>query len=194
LAIYTLLAAVLVIVLDGVITQLILLRDFPGLTFFIQRLLLTVVFVFIWTAWIGMDRAGWLVGSLMLALLWTTYSMYLGPRRLPSRPPTYSGYTDLWLKSLPGAFVSAVIGAWLAGWLMDRRYPAWRPAGTMIAPLLALAVVLTSGASFAANQYAGDPTKGLKASARASGQAVRVTGPDPGQPAKHAARCGRDHG
>jgi hypothetical protein len=37
----------------------------------------------------------------MLALVWTTYSMYLGPRGLPFDEPYYSGYRDLWWLSFP---------------------------------------------------------------------------------------------
>ena len=98
---------------DAIITQTVLLRDFPGITFFVQHLLVAFIFVAIWTAYAGFSTAGWIVGSFMLALVWVTYSMYLGPRGLPLHPPTYSGYDDLWWKSFPGGFVSALIGWWL---------------------------------------------------------------------------------
>lgn len=54
---------------------------------------------------------GWIVASVVLALLWTTYSMFLGPVDLPFTPrPHYLGYEDLWLWSWPGATVSCLLG------------------------------------------------------------------------------------
>jgi hypothetical protein len=57
------------------------------------------------------------MGSFLLALVWVTYNMYLGPRDLPFEAPIYSGYEDLWLRSFPGAFVSALLGWGLSGTL-----------------------------------------------------------------------------
>ncbi|MER9330944.1 hypothetical protein [Mesorhizobium sp. M0488] len=69
----------------------------------------------------GGGRLGWTIGALMLAFVWSTYNMYLGPRGLPLDQPYYSGYRDLWWLSFPGGSVSALIGWWVGGWLMKKR-------------------------------------------------------------------------
>jgi hypothetical protein len=174
-ALYALATALVIIVLDGIITQAILLRDFPGITFFVQHLLIGFVFIFAWTAFVGIDRAGWLIGSLMLALVWTAYSMYLGPRGLPFRPPTYSGYEDLWWKSFPGAFISALIGWWASGRLL--RNWRWVPVGVSAAFLVVAALPTSTIAQDNAPVEKG--TNAMPASARASGDGMRIVGPDP---------------
>lgn len=113
-ALFALGASVVVLVVDGILTQGILLQRFPGLTFFLQRLLVTFVFLFAWSAYVGYDRSGLVGGAGLLALVWTTYSMYLGPTGLPTAPPRYLGYEDLWLRSFPGGLISAYVGLWLA--------------------------------------------------------------------------------
>jgi hypothetical protein len=175
-AVYALVTAVIILVFDGIITQALLLRDFPGITFFVQHLLIGFVFVAVWTAYAGFSTAGWLVGSLMLALVWVTYSMYLGPRGLPLRPPTYSGYDDLWWKSFPGAFVSALAGWWIAGKLMkNRRFLVAGAAAT----ILALAI-LGAPQAFAQGPLPIEKgTNALQATARASGDGMRVVGANP---------------
>lgn len=103
--------AVVVLVLDALLSQLLLLGHFAGLTFYVQHLLIGVVFLFVWTALVGWDGRGWVAGSVLLALVWTTYSMYLGPVDLPfTARPTYLGYEDLWLRSFPGATVASLVG------------------------------------------------------------------------------------
>jgi hypothetical protein len=171
---YGLLAAVAVVVLDGIITQMLLLHDFPGITFFVQHLLTAFVFICAWAAYAGLGRASWLTGSLMLALLWVAYNMYLGPRGLPLHPPAYSDYQDLWVKSFPGALLSALLGWPLAGKLMKIGRNAAPFAALVIVCLLSLA-----GASPAAAQTADQSADGLKATAAASGDGVRISGPDP---------------
>jgi hypothetical protein len=174
LSLYSLVAAVIILVLDGIITQAVLLRDFPGITFFVQHLLIAFVFIYLWTAFVGVDRSGWIIGSLFLALVWITYSMYLGPRGLPLRPPTYSGYDDLWWKSFPGAFVSALIG-W---WLMGRLPRNWKLVPATVVPALFLLLLLPQDSS--AQQLGVEKgTNALRATARASGDGMRVVGADP---------------
>jgi hypothetical protein len=169
--VYGLVTAVVIVSLDGILTQSVLLRDFPGITFFVQRLLITFVFVCVWTAYAGSGSIGWSVGALMLALVWTTYSMYLGPRGLPFDQPYYSGYRDLWWLQFPGGFVSALIGWWIGVWLMNKR----RMIG--VAGIGMLAGLLGVPADPATAQPKG--TDGLVATARASGEGLRVTGADP---------------
>jgi hypothetical protein len=108
-AVTALVAAVLAVVVDGVITEALLVRVFPGLTFFVQHLLLAFVFLYVWLTYVGADRRAVAVGALVLGLIWTGYSMYLGPIGSPWAPPTYLGYEDLWLRSLPGSVVSAFV-------------------------------------------------------------------------------------
>ncbi|RWF53485.1 MAG: hypothetical protein EOS50_21190 [Mesorhizobium sp.] len=108
--VYGLVTAVMIVANDGILTQLLLLQDFPGITFFVQHILIAFVFVCVWTAYAGAGPTGWTVGALMLALVWTTYAMYLGPRGLLFEEPYYSGYRDLWWLSFSGGFVSALIG------------------------------------------------------------------------------------
>ncbi|RWF86091.1 MAG: hypothetical protein EOR30_12470 [Mesorhizobium sp.] len=169
--VYGLVTAVMIVAIDGILTQLLLLQDFPGITFFVQHILIAFVFVCVWTAYAGAGPTGWTVGALMLALVWTTYAMYLGPRGLPFEEPYYSGYRDLWWLSFPGGFVSALIGWWIAVWLMKNRRMI------VVSGVGIAAAMLGLPADPAHAQVRG--TDGLAASAQASGDGVRVTGADP---------------
>ncbi|WP_027997135.1 hypothetical protein [Sinorhizobium arboris] len=169
--VYGLVTSVIIVAIDGVFTQLLLLQDFPGITFFVQRLLVSFVFVCVWTAYAGAGRTGVALGALMLALVWTTYSMYLGPRGLPFEQPYYSGYWDLWWYSFPGGFVSAVIGWWVGGWAMKNR----RMITVSSVVITGMIMSLPADPLYAQ----GRGTDGLAASARASGQGLRIIGTDP---------------
>jgi hypothetical protein len=116
-------ATVLVLVIDGLLTQGIILRQNPGLTFFVVRALISVPFFFALAAYIGVDGVGIGVGSVLLALIWTTYSMYLGPTGLPWGAIVYQGYETLWLRSFPGQVLSMLGGAWLAVRLTGLHHP-----------------------------------------------------------------------
>ncbi|HKY51125.1 MAG TPA: hypothetical protein VJP45_07700 [Candidatus Limnocylindria bacterium] len=116
--------AVVVVILDAILTQAILMGSFPGLTFFVQRLLIAVVFLFIWASFIGFSGVGWIAAALLLALVWTTYQMYLGTAGSPSEAPWITGlpplqptrfmdYEDLWLRNLPGDLIAALVGLFL---------------------------------------------------------------------------------
>jgi hypothetical protein len=74
-----------------------------------------------WIAYAAVGTSQWIVGSLMLALVWISYNIYLGPRGLPLEIRYYSGYADIWWRSFPGAFVSALIGRWISGWQLKDR-------------------------------------------------------------------------
>ena len=105
---------VIVLLLDAVISQGILLGRLSGFTFYLQHLLIGVVFLYAWTALVGWDGRGWIVAAVLLPLVWTTYSMYLGPVDLPfTARPHYLGYEDLWLRSLPGGVVASLIGLYV---------------------------------------------------------------------------------
>jgi hypothetical protein len=174
-AAYGLVVALLAVVVDLALTQLLLLQSFPGVTFLVQHVLIAFVFVCTWTAYAGVGRLGWIVGSLMLAMLWVTYNMYLGPRGLPLLPPTYSGFEDLWWRSFPGALVSALLAWWVAGKLMKIR-DRLEPAALL---LLAALFVVPADPVAAQTSLPPDNGRGLAASARFSGDGVRIVGADP---------------
>jgi hypothetical protein len=124
LGVFALGATVLVLALDAVITQGLILRENPGLTFFVVRALISVAFFFALGAYVGVDLAGVIVGSMLLALIWTTYSLYLGPTGLPWGPIKYPGYEALWLRAFPGQLIAMLIGIWVAARLtgLDRPH------------------------------------------------------------------------
>lgn len=113
-AFFALITAIVVLTLDGIITHAILFGVYPGFTFLLQRLILAFVFLFLWSTYVGFDPKGLVTGALLLSLLWLTYNMYLGPIGLPRNYPVFLNFNDLWFKLLPGAFVSALIGLFIA--------------------------------------------------------------------------------
>lgn len=122
---YALVAALLILVTDGLLTHGLLRGDFPGWTYFVQHLLVGFVFLFGWRVYVGADWPALLVGAVGLALLFTGYGMYLGPMGLPFEPPRYLGYSALWTQQFPGALVAGLIGQWGAGRLIHLQL---RPA------------------------------------------------------------------
>lgn len=113
-AFFSLITAVIVLILDGLITQAVFFGSYFGFTFLLQRLILAFVFLFLWSCYVGFDKKGLFTGALLLSLLWVTYNMYLGPLGLPSNFPVYLNYNDLWFKIFPGAFASSLIGIFIA--------------------------------------------------------------------------------
>jgi hypothetical protein len=128
LAIFVVVATALVLILDGVITQGLILRENPGLTFFVVRALISVPFFLALGAYVGLDGVGIAVGSVLLALVWTTYSMFLGPVGLPWGEIKYPGYETLWLRSFPGQLLTMLFGTWLASRLTGLDRPGLFPA------------------------------------------------------------------
>jgi hypothetical protein len=120
---FALLATALVVALDGLIVQWLILRENPGLTFFITRALIAVPFYFWLAAYAGLDLVGVISGAVLLALVWTTYGMYLGPTGLPWGEIKFAGYQTLWLRSFPGQVVAMLLGTWLAARLTDLDRP-----------------------------------------------------------------------
>ncbi|MGH2686458.1 MAG: hypothetical protein ACRDJP_13420, partial [Actinomycetota bacterium] len=118
-----LLTALGIVVLSGGLASLFL-GDFPGFTWFLVRLLLTVPFLLWWWAWAGRDRISAVVGGIVLAFVWATYSHFLGPIGLPdtplrifdaSPPPAtveWPDYRQLWLISFP-VYLVTMVGALL---------------------------------------------------------------------------------
>src|SRR3954469_15296554 len=172
--------AAVVLVLDGLITHAILLHHFPGITFYVQHLLIGFVLLFFWSSYVGFDTSGWVVGSVMLALIWTTYSLYLGPVDLPLHPPRYLGYGELWMRAFPGATLSALIGLWLTSRFVQPRLPRFdsekgrRPiAGRRIRTTATVVALMLLAPSI------GSAQDGMPASASVSGNGQLITGPNP---------------
>lgn len=166
-AVSSLVTTVIVLVLSGIVTHAVLLGTFPGITYFVQRLLVGFVFVLLWSTYVGMGGAGWVVGALMLSLVWTSYGLYLGPTGLPEEV-RYLGYRQLWMRAFPGDFLAALVGFFAAGRMLarvDRR--------GLAAVLAAVSLI-----GLVPDEARAKPA-GLHASASASGQAHRVIGPDP---------------
>lgn len=165
-ALAALAATVVILVLDGIVTHALLFQRFPGITYFVQHLLVTFVFLYAWFAYMGEGASAWLVGALLLSLLWAAYAMYVGPTGLPEKVQ-YLGYEDLWLRAWPGALVAAGLGLWLT-----TRFVAPRIRGTGVA-----LVLLVGGLSLVAPERA--EAKAADARAAASGEAMMVVGPNP---------------
>lgn len=115
-----LITAVVIVVASGGLAS-VFLGEFPGFTWFLVRVLLTVPFLLWWWAWAGRDRTAAIVGGLVLAFVWGTYSHFLGPVGLPdaplriletSPPPAtveWLDYRQLWLVSFPVYIVTMVV-------------------------------------------------------------------------------------
>jgi len=167
LAVSSLIATVVILIVSGIVTHALLLGEFPGITYFVQHLLIGFVFVYVWSAYVGMGALGWLVAALMLSLTWTAYGIYLGPTGLPGKV-VYLTHHQHWSAVFPGDFVAAAIGLFVTIRLLPRLTPR---AALAVVPLLALLVVTP-------DQAHAKP-RGLHASASASGEAHRVIGPNP---------------
>lgn len=165
-AVSALASTAIILVLSGIITHAVLLGTFPGITYFVQHLLVGFVFLYLWSVYAGMGGTGWIVAALMLALVWVAYGMYLGPTGLPEKVH-YLGYHELWFRAFPGDFLAALLGLFVAGRLFRREVAR---AAAFAAPALLLLV---------APQDAQAKSGGMPASAAAHGQAHRVVGPNP---------------
>jgi hypothetical protein len=166
-AVSSLIAAVLIVVLSGIITNGILLGEFPGITYFVQHLLIAFVFLYLWSAYVGMAGGGWVVCAMMLSLTWACYAIYLGPTGLPQKI-VYLTNHQIWSKAFPGDFAAALLGLFITIRLLPRLTPK---AGTSIAAVLAFLLLRPDAAEA--------KPRGLHAHAKASGQAHRVTGSSP---------------
>lgn len=121
IAVYTLFSALGIILLDGLVTHYLLINQYPGFTFFLQRLILTFVFLYAWNSYVGIDLKGIISGAVLLSLLWLTYNMYLGPVGLPGKHPIFFDYDELWFKIFPGALVSTFVGLFVGKWFNPGR-------------------------------------------------------------------------
>jgi hypothetical protein len=107
-----LVVGLVIVVVAGALSSLAI-GEFPGLTWFVVRLLLTVPFLIVWWGLFGVDVLASVVGAVVLALMWATYGQFVGPSGLPdlplrlfdpAPPPAtvrWLDYRELWLISLP---------------------------------------------------------------------------------------------
>jgi hypothetical protein len=149
-----LLTGVVIAVVSGGLASL-LLGDFPGVTWFLVRLLITVPFLLWWWAWAGRDRTSAVVGGVVLAFVWATYSQFLGPVGLPDTPlrlldatpppatVEWLDYRQLWLISFP-VYLVTMVGALVVESARSGRRVG-RPAAATAA--LASILILTGGTS-----------------------------------------------
>ena len=108
------------------------LGDFPGFTWFLVRLLLTVPFLLLWWSMAGRDAVSAVTGGVVLALVWATYSHFLGPTGLPDTPVRvfeqaspgatvmWASYKDVWVVGLPVAAVVMALVLWLTSRSAER--------------------------------------------------------------------------
>ena len=105
-------AGVAIVVVAGSLASLAV-GDFPGVTWFVVRLLITVPFLIFWWAVGGRDSPAAVGGAITLAFIWGAYGHFLSPSGVPdfplritseAPPPAdveWLGYRDLWLISFP---------------------------------------------------------------------------------------------
>jgi len=174
-ALASLLYGVVIVVVAGGLSALAL-GEFPGFTWFLVRLLITVPFLLVWRGLFGTELVSNVVGAVVLALIWATYSQFLGPVGLPDTPlrilnpapppatVRWLDYKELWLISMPIYLIVMLVAMVLAPRREARM--ARRPlAAAASLPL----VVFTLG-------FTVDPDdRGVSASFRATGD-VEVEG------------------
>ena len=149
-ALVALIAGLAVVVVAGGVAAVVL-ADFPGVTWFLVRLLLTVPFLLLWWALAGRDWIAAVTGAVTLAFMWAAYGHFLGPIGLPDEPlrileeqpppatVSWPDYRELWLTSLPIYLVAAapVMLAAVPFLAPGRRSGvAWLPAAAAIAVLV----------------------------------------------------------
>ncbi len=185
---YAMIATVAAIFFDCIITQLAIRHSFPGVTYFIHLFLVGYIFILVWNVFVGLeDLRGLIIGSLMLALVWIAYDMYLGALYLPSGLPYYLKYNEIWYEAFPGAFISALIALWLTRKFIN--FPRIRNS-VLKAAIILLSVSFSSIINAQNPAFPYDsfkrieskglfPAQGLIASAEASGQGKMVVGPNP---------------
>jgi hypothetical protein len=173
-----LVVAVAIVVVAGGATSLAL-GDFPGVTWFLTRLLVTIPFLLWWWAWAGMDGLSAVTGGVVLAFVWATYGHFLGPVGLPdlplrvfdASPPSatveFLDYRQTWGISFPIQLVAMV--AILA--VASVRYRRGGPVGRPAAAVAVLSLFLVAATS---EQTLGQ--EGTRATVTASGPVQLETG------------------
>jgi hypothetical protein len=148
------------IVLVGGLLESLAIGEFPGVTWFVVRILITVPFVLAWWAAAGRDRASAVGGGITLALILATYSHFLGPVGLPDSdlrliaqdpPPAtvhWLSYRDEWLVAFP---ITLLVGLAALVTASRQRWAGIRVDGrAMLATAAALIVIAGLGAVVAA--------------------------------------------
>ena len=151
-ALAALVAGAVIVVVAGALASLAI-GDFPGVTWFIVRLLITVPFLIFWWAAAGRDWPAAVGGAITLAFIWGAYGHFLSPSGLPdfplritgeAPPPAdvhWLGYRELWLISFPiYLLVSGVVLA-AAVPLLTRARLAVAPAAAVLAVVAAPLVI-----------------------------------------------------
>jgi hypothetical protein len=150
-ALVALVASVAIVVVAG-LAAAVAVGDFPGVTWFVVRLLITVPFLLLWWTLAGRDWPAAVGGAITLALIWGAYGHFLSPSGLPDfplritsdQPPPadveWLDYRELWLISVPiYLLVSGVVLA-AAVPVLTRVRPAAASAalalGAIAVPLL----------------------------------------------------------
>jgi hypothetical protein len=166
--------------------QTVALDEFPGVTWFVMRIVILVPFTLGWWALAGRDHAASVSGGLLAAFLLAAYGHYLGPVGLPDAdlrvlaqdpPPAdvhWLSYRDEFLVMGPIILVIA-FAAYLAAarWRGERWTPALSPASLGAA---ALAVVLVVAVGVVAAGQVGPSDE--RVTVTSSGDARVESGPD----------------
>ena len=152
-----LIVSVVVVVFAGGLSSLAL-GDFPGATWFLVRLLITIPFLIIWWAAAGSDGPGVFLGAVMLSLIWATYGHFLGPVGLPdtplrildSNPPPatveFLDYRQLWLVSFPIYLLVAAVALYFGAPKRNRRRGLRaNPSLVVILPLFLILTAASAG-------------------------------------------------
>ncbi len=174
-----LIASVAIVVLAGLLASLAL-GEFPGVTWFLVRLLITVPFLLLWWAAAGRDRISAVAGGVTLAFIWATYGQFVGPSGLPDlplrifstdAPPAFVrwlDYKELWGISLP-IYIVVMVGVLV---LASRGLAgAGRGRRAAVAAAAIAALLFTTGLTVSPEN------RGLTARFTASGTARVETGP-----------------
>ena len=162
LAWWALSASIAVVVVGGGLTSLVL-WDFPGVTWFVVRLLVTVTFVLLWWGVAGRGVVSSTAGAIALAFAWAVYGQYLGPSGLPDWPirafhgdpppatVSWMSYHDLWLVLLPIVLVVAtcVLVAWPR--LLEGARRGRHELGVPVAATAIVVLPLVAGIPFVSN-------------------------------------------
>jgi hypothetical protein len=150
-ALAALVAGTAIVVIAGASASLAV-GDFPGVTWFVVRLLIAVPFLILWWAAAGRDWPAAVGGAITLAFIWGAYGHFLSPSGLPDfplriiseEPPPaeveWLDYRELWLISVPIYLVAAAVVLAAAVPVMTRLRPALTPTAVAVivvaAPML----------------------------------------------------------
>lgn len=167
--------------------QTIIFGEFPGLTWFVMRIAVAFPFTLAWWVIAGSSRAASVGGGLMIGLLLTTYSHYLGPTGLPNAsfralaenpPPAavqWLSYREKFLIMFPATVLVAIAGFWIAS--RPYRAPLRLSRAGVVAGSAAAAVLL--GLGLAVAPYTGPDADSTVVTASGSGTLVTAAAFDP---------------